>query len=151
MTPIRKTDLDNKAIELLRDKRLKVTKPRITLLRFLMREHGPFSTDDILSRLSKTALDRVTVYRTLSSFENSGLVVKCDLGDGIARYEAKTLHNHKHSHHDHHHHVVCRNCKRIESIDICLPNNWEKQVKSLGYKDISHSITVQGLCQKCAA
>lgn len=96
---------------MLRAAGLKVTKPRRALLGILTEEHGPFTTEELHTRISMSPAagpcDLVTIYRCLAKFEALGLISRCDFGDGVTRYELCSK-NH------HHHHIICRMCKRAE-------------------------------------
>ena len=121
---------------------LRRTQPRVTLLRLLIEEHGPFSVDEILARPAGRDLDRVTAYRCLTALEEIGLGRRCEFGDGASRYEFG-------GGEDHHHHIVCRRCHRAESIDKCVPRALIKAVKAMGYENITHSLEFFGICRKC--
>lgn len=130
------------AQELLGKTPLKVTKARVAILTLLLREHGPFSIEDIHSRSTGSGLDLVTAYRSLASMEEHGLVKKVNMGDAIARYEL--IHEH-----DHHHHIMCTICRKIESIRDCLVEKLERKVAKLGYSQIHHSLEFYGVCKSC--
>ncbi len=132
----------------LTDAKFKRTGPREAVLRFLTREHGPFSVDEIFQGAKKgtvkrTGLDVVTVYRCLATFEKLRLVRRCDFGDGIARYEFQAGEDH------HHHHVTCSRCRETRTLATCRLPKLERQVTSLGYADVTHSLEFFGLCAKC--
>jgi Fur family ferric uptake transcriptional regulator len=122
---------------------LKRTRPREAVLHFLLDHHGPFSAKDLHRALNRDGLDAVTVYRCLAAFEKTGLVHRCDFGDGTARFEFNGAH--------HHHHVVCTKCRRVESLDDCRITEWEKKVRRLGYSDVRHVLEFSGICRLCRA
>ena len=118
------------------------------------------SREDVLTvfRESETALshgeieksleskfDRVTIYRTLKTFVEKGIIHKVLDEDGL-RYalckEACSHENHKHDHI----HFKCLSCgetKCIENIhipEIALPEGYEKQDTNL---------LIQGICPIC--
>jgi Fur family transcriptional regulator, ferric uptake regulator len=140
-------DKDKQIDQKLRAAGLKVTQARLSILSILSQKHGPFSADEIyqLVHASKktAAIDKVTVYRCLTKFEELGLVSACDFGDGTARYEIK------HEDH-HHHHLICRICKRIEEIPLCPMDDIPLRLPKTGYKDISHRLEFFGICPKCS-
>ena len=121
---------------------LRMTSPRVQLLEAIIADHGPFSVDEILALPRARGMDRVTVYRGLQTFEEIGLVSRCEFGDGVSRYEFI------HEGH-HHHHVVCRKCKKSENIEECIPTQLIKAVQKMGYADVSHSLEFFGVCEKC--
>jgi Fur family ferric uptake transcriptional regulator len=133
-----------KALTFLQHSGLRRTKPREALLAFLIRKHGPYSTEEIFKSLKKKELDVVTVYRCLAKFEEIGLVRRCDFGDGIARYEFQADPRH------HHHHVICTSCRKTESLEDCDIVKYESVVKQLGYSNIRHSLEFFGVCKSCS-
>ena len=104
--------LIQKAEKLIKEKSLSVTEPRKNILAFLLKNHGPFSMEEIHDGLGKKACDLATVYRCIVQFENSNLVERRYLGDEVLRYEYKDLDHH-------HHHIVCRICKSVSKMKYC--------------------------------
>ena len=144
--PARGAGLLSAALERLGELGLRHTRPRVALLEALIAEHGPFSVDELLKLPSLKGLDRVTVYRCMSAFEDAGLVSRCEFGDGSSRYEFASGGHH-------HHHVVCKRCRRTESLpesmDTCIPKALLSQVSALGYAEISHTLEFFGICREC--
>ncbi len=133
---------------MLREAGLKVTKPRVALLQIMMRDHGPFTAEEMHERLSKPKnaahCDLVTIYRCLSKFESLGLVTRCDFGDGTVRYEI--LHK---GHH--HHHIICRVCKKVEPLPECPVDDRSFRFPKMGYKEVIHRLEFFGVCPSCHA
>lgn len=125
---------------------LRHTRSRVALLEALIAEHGPFSVDELLKLPSLKGLDRVTVYRCMSAFEAAGLVSRCEFGDGSSRYEFVAGGHH-------HHHVVCKRCRRTESlpesVDACVPKALLSRVVDLGFAEVSHTLEFFGVCRDC--
>lgn len=132
------------ALTVLEESSMRRTKPRTTILKTLITHHGPFSVDELLSLKETSHLDRVTIYRCLSAFEEVGLVQRCEFGDGVSRYEYSRG---KH----HHHHVICKRCGNVENIEKCIPKTLTDAVRMMGYEDVSHNLEFFGVCKKCAA
>jgi Fur family ferric uptake transcriptional regulator len=131
---------------------LSSTPTRIAILQLLSEGHTLYSIDQIIAILKKSksikgSLVFTTVYRCLLKMASSGLVKEVNLGDGVSRYEIQ------HAEH-HHHHVICRDCGTIEPIDlhsdVCGLEKFEKLVKKLGFKDLSHRLEFFGICSKCS-
>ena len=136
--------LIQKAEKLIKEKSLSVTEPRKNILAFLLKNHGPFSMEEIHDGLGKKACDLATVYRSIVQFENSNLVERRYLGDEVLRYEYKdTVH--------HHHHIVCRICKSVSQMKYCFISEIEQMIRDKGYSDIAHSLEFFGVCAKCNA
>jgi Fur family transcriptional regulator, ferric uptake regulator len=122
---------------------LKLTPARLSLLAILTNEHGPFTLEDLHKKSGRRKFDFATVYRSLTAFEREGLVRRCDFGDGQVRYEWVHVSS------KHHHHVICRGCRSVQSFENCVVEELEKQLKKLGYSDISHSLEFFGVCSAC--
>lgn len=132
------------AIDRMVDGKLRRTQPRIAILELLTQEHGPFSIEQIRTRIKKVELDVVTVYRCLAAFEKIRIVRRCDFGDGVARYEFQSSEDH------HHHHIVCVSCRKSETLDSCSLPKLDHAVRKLGYTDITHRLEFFGRCPECS-
>ena len=130
--------------EMLKSATLKVTRPRRAVLRLLVEKGAPLTIEQIHRSLKRNECDRVTIYRTVSALEKAGLAQRCDLGDGLARFEFTEKHAK-----NHHHHVICRKCNRIEHLDLCIEGNWQQALAQRGFSDISHQLEFAGLCSTC--
>ena len=132
------------ALERLKGAGHKLTKPRVSLLEAIARAHGPFSAEELAS----TDCDLVTVYRSLSTFAEVGILARIDLGDGILRYELNDPTGH------HHHHIVCTRCQKVEPLEICGLELEEERLRErgylAGYQDVSHRLEFFGICPECA-
>ncbi len=131
------------ALKIMQAGGLKKTQGRQLLLEFLVEEHGPFTVDEIFSGLKKHAIDRVTLYRCLTAFEEIGLVRRCEFGDGTSRYELQLDPEH------HHHHIICKVCRKSESLEHCELPSFDKQARRLGFSQVTHSLELFGVCADC--
>lgn len=80
-----------------------------------------------------------TVYRTLKSFVEEGLLVSVELPGEPARYEIAGK--------AHHHHFRCRSCHRVFEIDGCPPNM--KRLAPRGFRLEGHDVVLYGTCTTC--
>lgn len=122
----------------------KVTPTRIAVLSTLMRIHTPLSADALWRHVEKKhRTDPVTIYRTLASFEQKGLIKKIHLRTDVALYEL-VLH--------HHHHIICTSCGHIEDFSNCSIGHMIDKVlnTSSKFKTITdHSVELFGMCTSC--
>jgi len=84
-----------------------------------------------------------TVYRNLHSLVEEGKIRTLLLDEQGARFDPET------SRHDH---FVCERCGRV--VDLFLRRARQLDLSSLakqGYLVTTHSLTVHGMCQACAA
>ena len=136
--------LIQKAEKLIKEKNLSVTEPRKNILGFLLKNHGPFTIEEIHNGLGNKACDLATVYRCIVQFENSKLVERRYLGNEVLRYEYKDMKNH-------HHHIICRDCKSVAKMEYCFISEIEQMIRDKGYSDITHSLEFFGICSECTA
>lgn len=132
-------------IKLLEKNQLKKTSTRITVLQILKARNSAISQPDLEAMLGKD-VDRVTLYRTLSTFEEKGIIHKVLNLNGTANYALCSSDCKEHEHHDEHLHFNCTNCLNVYCLDelkipaINLPN---------GYVSKSVNLIVYGLCKSC--
>lgn len=132
-------------LEILNKVGLKKTEIRVLLLDFLSKNKKPISAAQILIELKKNKLDQVTIYRTLETFLEKGLIKKVETGKREAEYELIDEKND-------HHHMICIKCNQIEDFIGCdglkIVENALK--KSKNFKKISHhSFDLFGICNTC--
>jgi Fur family transcriptional regulator, ferric uptake regulator len=131
---------------LLKDFRLRSTPSRQEILHLFLRKDHALSHGDIEKEINN-ALDRVTVYRTLKTFLDRGLIHKVLDDEGSLKYalcnEACGAAGH---HHDHVHFkcTICgqTNCLNVEIPSVKLPK---------GYKPEELNLLIQGICGNCSS
>ncbi|MTI23130.1 transcriptional repressor [Fulvivirga sp. RKSG066] len=128
----------------LRKFQLKSTPCRTEVLQLFFDNDHALSNAFIEKNIS-SSFDRVTVYRTLKSFEEKGLIHKVLDDNGITKY-ALCQDCSTHHHHHEHVHFKCETCGQttcIESVDI-------PEVKlPKGYKVKERNLLIQGVCEQC--
>jgi Fur family ferric uptake transcriptional regulator len=133
-----------KARELLGSAGLRRTGPRLAVLGALLAARKPQTADQIAAKVSPSAADRVTVYRTLEAFLEAGLVHKAFLDERTWHFEL--AHNCTES--QCHPHFTCTDCGETSCLtEISVP-----MAKSPGKGFVIHRQRVQleGLCPKCS-
>ena len=131
-------------VETCRDQGMKVTHQRMEVFRELAGTEEHPDAETIYQNVSKRipAISRDTVYRTLASLEEQGLVHKAEILYNKARYDANT---------DRHHHFVCTECGLVRDFysealnDLPIP----RAASSLGRVESAH-VQLRGLCSTCA-
>lgn len=138
----RATRLEN-ALAGLKERGVRVTGPRREILRVLAGVSKPLSSDEVFAALKKGAGDLVTVYRSLATLEEIGLLRRHELGDSVRRYElAEDGH--------HHHYVRCRGCGNVEAFGGCeFEGALARSLGRRGYQMIQHNLDVLALCKTC--
>ncbi|MDQ7947536.1 MAG: transcriptional repressor [Pedobacter sp.] len=125
-------------------KQIKPTAMRLLVLDFLKEQSAAQSLTDIELKMERT--DRVTIYRTIRTFEENGLVHRIDDGSGITKFALCAADCNVAGHHDLHLHFYCSECKETH----CLPKTTIPEVKlPTGYQLVETQLIVKGICQAC--
>ena len=132
---------------LLKDFRLRTTQTRQEILHLFLRSDYALSHGDIEKEID-SSLDRVTVYRTLKTFLDKGLIHKVLDDEGSLKYalcnEACSVAGHHHNHV----HFKCTLCGQTN----CLTNVEIPTVKlPKGYRAKEINLLIQGVCEACSA
>ena len=130
--------------QLLKEFSLRSTPSRKAILNIFLKRNLALTHSDI-ERAIPTDFDRVTVYRTLKTFLDKGLIHKVLDDEGSLKYalcsEACSIAGH---HHDHVH-FKCTVCGQTSCLSINIP------AISLppGYKPTEQNLLIQGVCANC--
>ena len=83
-----------------------------------------------------------TIYRVLTQFEASGLLVRHHFEEGRSVFELDSG--------EHHDHLVCIKCGKIEEfIDEVIERRQVDIAKNHGYSITDHSLYIYGTCSSC--
>lgn len=135
--------------DLLRSAGLRVTGPRVAILKMLA-AHPHSTADDVLRTVRDDygAVSTQTVYDALHAMVGSGLIRRIEPAGHSALYERRVG--------DNHHHLVCRQCATIVDIPCavnytpCLTAAHESEF-SAGYAIDEAEVTYWGICPRCLA
>lgn len=139
MRPVR-GKRDARLHELLRSHGVRVTDQRLRVLRELAQLRMPVSHTELADRLAGDGMDRATVFRSLVSLSDAGILAKSQLG-AVWRYELPGAEGATHAKHPH---FVCTDCGDV----ACLPDK-AVQVRTLPAKSEVAEIQVRGRCSAC--
>ena len=131
--------------DLLKKNRLSVTDSRLLVLSLFYKCSGALAHSDI-EKKAGTGIDRVTIYRTLQTFEERGIIHTIPSSDNTVKYAlCKEACAHGH-HHDNHVHFVCDSCYKT----ICLEDVHVPEVKlPKGFSPRESNMVVSGVCSEC--
>lgn len=133
------------AVDLLKRHGLSVTDGRKDILVFFLSRKGALAHADIEKKLG-AHYDRVTIYRTLQSFVDKGLIHSIPTKDNSIRYALCKDECASGHHHDHHIHFVCKHCDHTYCLDeVATPS--VKLPK--GYSIQQVEMVVSGVCISC--
>lgn len=132
--------------ELLRKHQLQPTAMRLLVLSYLQELTAAISLTSLYDAFENS--DRTTLYRTLKSFEDKGLVHSIIDKAGITQYALCHAHCDTHEHNDAHIHFYCTKCQST----YCLPK-WSIPSFELpkAFKKESVKLMVEGICENCSS
>ena len=133
------------ASEILRSSKLSITENRLRILSYFLATDNALAHADI-EKMSAEAIDRVTVYRTLQTFTEKGIIHSIPTADNIVFYALCRADCEAGHHHDNHVHFICDECQATYCLDkvhipaIKLPS---------GFNVSKTDMIVSGVCNKC--
>lgn len=134
-----KKDIDNQ----LQSRNIKPTAMRQLVLKVLTDQRTAISLPELENKFEKA--DKVTLYRTLKTFEENKLIHSIDDGTGSVKYALchETCECHPE---DLHVHFLCAKCEKTYCLnDISIPNiNLPKD-----FSLESVNMVVKGICSNC--
>lgn len=125
---------------LLKEKKIRPSVIRVKVLKYLLDNRNHPTADQLFNGLENeiSTLSRTSIYNTLKTFLEEGIVSEITIEDGISRYDAFT---------GKHGHFICEKCGGVSDFNVkcatCAPE-WLK-----GYKVTQEHVYLKGLCPKC--
>jgi Fur family ferric uptake transcriptional regulator len=130
--------------KILENNKVKPTSMRLLVLQFLLNRKVAVSLTNIEDYFDDS--DRTTLYRTVKTFEEKGIVHKIDDGTGVTKYALCEENCNCEIETDLHLHFHCTICNETVCMtDYKIPNiNLPK-----GYVAENVNLVVKGTCEKC--
>lgn len=133
------------AARILQKNNLRKTPVRAGILNMFLQAHEAVSKKSIEDQLERTT-DRVTVYRTLKTFEDAGIIHSVMDFDGETKYALCSSSCEAGHHHDAHVHFHCSKCGKTKCLEeLPVP----KIPESLGVQIDQVQIIAKGICANC--
>ncbi|RNI24054.1 transcriptional repressor [Rufibacter latericius] len=129
----------------LHQKEIRPTAMRLLVLDYLLKQSAAVSLSDLETYFDRA--DRITLYRSLKTFEEKGLVHSIDDGSGAVKYALCQDSCNPQEHHDLHVHFFCNKCRETFCLpksripDIALPERFKTEEVNL---------IVKGTCDTCS-
>ena len=134
------------ALVALKSAGFRITPQRRDVVELLSSKKRRFTVQEIHSRLKQkhSGLSIDTVYRTLATLVELGIVAELNLRGDASIYEYQGTDDH------HHHHAICMRCGKAICLEECpVPAAFEKSLKKIHFQALNHSFEVYGYCREC--
>lgn len=137
--------MKNEIAEILKRNQLSVTESRRKILDLFQHTNNALAHADIETQTGEQ-FDRVTIYRTLQTFVEKGIVHTIPTADNSVLYALCKSECTQGHHHDNHVHFICDKCDTTYCLDnIHIP---DVQLPE-GFKAVQTDLVVSGLCSNC--
>ena len=135
---------DSAVADVLRRNHLSITESRKRILSLFLVTPDALTHADI-ERKAGEKFDRVTVYRTLQTFVEKGIIHTIPTAENTVLYALCKDCTEGH-HHDDHIHFICSNCNST----ICLDDVVSPKIDlPQGYIAQSVQVVINGICKSC--
>jgi Fur family ferric uptake transcriptional regulator len=139
------TMVDEKIVHILKKNQLSITESRRRILEIFLRAGSALAHHDVEEKTT-LRFDRVTVYRTLQTFMEKGIIHNIPTPDNSILYALCKDDCEEGHHHDNHIHFICSYCGNTTCMDdINIP---EIELPS-GYSATQINMVVNGICANC--
>ncbi len=139
-----KTLLDHQSV--LSQNGISCTQFRTELLNLFHSSNKSLSVNDIVNYFDNS-INKVTVYRSLDSFENKGLIHKVPDANNLKRYSlCRENECNANSHNHNHGHFICYSCNQT----FCLEEIKSPEITCMkGFYIQELKLTAEGYCKDC--
>jgi Fur family peroxide stress response transcriptional regulator len=129
-----------KYVKILKDHSIKITSPRIEILKYLDQHYTHPNVEEIYSTLKKKhpSLSRTTVYNALEILKKNKIVQVLTISGSELRYDIRE---------GLHHHFICTRCGAIFDIAISCPNMDRTIAGGHHVEEVQGYF--KGICKKC--
>ncbi len=137
--------MSQEVTHILKQNRLSITGSRQKILELFTLSAGALSHADIETSTGES-FDRVTIYRTLQTFVEKGIIHLIPTTDNSVKYALCKNDCAPGHHHDNHVHFICGECEKIICLDgvnipvVKLPD---------GFAPTRSEMVVTGTCGEC--
>lgn len=131
--------------EILKRNQLSITESRTRILE-LFQESGNALSHSIIEQETRKEFDRVTIYRTLQTFVEKGIIHTIPTADNSVLYALCKDDCTQGHHHDNHVHFICDRC----NTTYCLEHVYIPEVKlPKDFLQTQTDLIVSGVCKNC--
>lgn len=126
-----------------KEKKLKLTPQRLSVYKYLIGTNSHPSADRIYTDMHEQypTMSLATVYKSLKTLADVGLIQEINVGEGNFRYDANVFP---------HPHLQCLGCNKVEDFkSLSLDNLNELAENNSDYKIVSNQVYFYGYCKDC--
>lgn len=136
-----KNELTIRAKEILREHGIQPSIQRVKVLEFLLKNRTHPSADEMYKALSAElpTLSKTTIYNTIESFKNKGIIKIINIDPNEIRVDAYT---------EPHAHFHCVKCGKVYDVDWNFQDLSGKRTKE-GHLIEFQEVYLQGICKNC--
>lgn len=135
------------AIQRLRDHGFRITMPRIQVVRALVDSTRALTANEIHKTISESGgrMDIVSVYRTLVTLKEAGLVHHIGAVDGYRACGIGACHTGSTKH------AICQSCGKVAELELGKSEQEDVSagLNTIGFKAKEIIVEVLGFCQAC--
>ena len=129
----------------LRERGLRITAERRRILDHAFRHFWHFDAEELLASLCRDGkpVSRATVFRTLGTLVEAGVLRRHPLTDGRVFYEPALGR-------EHHEHLICVECGKIlEFVQEEIEQLQDEVCREHRFQPLSHTLQIYGTCEAC--
>ena len=140
--------MEKSSREILSEKNISITNPRIIVLEQLLKYKKPISIED-LQEILKGQVATSTLYRVLNDLKKINVLTEFITPENITMIEL-SLHDD-----EHHHHLFCKSCGDVIDIELSLgfEQKLSNEIKSIEKNSFfiieDHGLELFGRCSDC--
>ena len=138
-------DHDEQARVLLRERGLRITGPRVSVLKALLDTHRPTSAQELIDAVP--GMDYVTVYRTLNTLVEEGIAQSVGTTERGRRFEVHACEGCRVDHP----HLECRGCGSLQCLEYGLLPAMLIPTEVGGFLVEEAKLYLYGWCADCQA
>ena len=137
--------MKNEIAEILKRNELSITESRTKILELFKQANSALAHADIEKKTNEH-FDRVTIYRTLQTFVEKGIIHTIPTSDNSVLYALCKDDCTEGHHHDNHVHFICEKCSTTYCLDhVIIPDLNLPE----GFLPKQSDLVISGICNKC--
>lgn len=127
--------------EKLKNNKIRLSHQRLKVLEYLDENRIHPTVEQIYNALHDEipTLSKTTIYNTLNTLSEAGIVKSLNIEDNEARYDIRT---------DEHGHFKCKKCEEIYDFEVDMDKVAVKDLE--GFRIFSKDLYFFGICPKCS-